>query len=43
MLTENRTSKKEIVIRLFTETAAMVRLENIWKYREIEFNLKYKL
>ena len=42
MLTENETSKKEILIRLAITTAAMVRLEKIWKAREIEFKLRYK-
>ena len=41
MFIENRMSKKEILIRLATATAAMVRLEMIWKSREIELNVKY--
>ena len=40
MLIEYGTSKEELLIRLAT---AMVRLENIWKTREIKFNLTYKL
>ena len=40
MLIENGTIKKDILIRL---TAAMVRLDKIWKSRQIKFNLKYKL
>ena len=43
MLTENGTSKTNILIILATETAEMVRLEKIWKYRDIEFNLNYNL
>ena len=42
MLTENGPGNKEILIRLATTTSAMVRLEKIWKSREIEFNLKLR-
>ena len=42
-LTENGTCKKYCLIRLGTATSEIVRLEKIWKYSEIEFNLKYKL
>ena len=43
MNTEYGTSKTKILIRLFTSTAAILRLEKIWKSREIELNIKYKL
>ena len=34
MFIENGTSKKDILSRLATSTAAMVRLEKIWKFRD---------
>ena len=42
-LSDDATSKKEIRIRLATATSVMVKLENIWRSKEIVFKIKCKL
>ena len=42
-LSDDAPSKKEIRIRLVTATSVMVKLEKIWRSKEIVFKIKYKL
>ena len=42
-LSDDATSTKEIRIRLATATSVMVKLENIWRSKEIVFKIKFKL
>ena len=42
-LSDDATSKKEICIRLATATSVMVKLEKIWRSKEIVFKIKCKL
>ena len=42
-LTDNDNSKNEITIRISTATSIIVRLEIIWRSREISFKIKFNL
>ena len=42
-ISDDATSKKEIRIRLATATSVMVKLEKIWRSKEIVFKIKFKL
>ena len=43
MLTNSGNSKNEIRIRLATAVSTLVKLEKIWRSREIQFKLKFRL
>ena len=42
-LTDNANSKNEMAIKIATATSIMVRMEIIWRSREISFKIKFNL